>query len=188
MKKNLFLLTILMFCIQLGYAQSRQVGGKVSDASGGGLPGVSVTVKGTSQGTVTDGGGNYVVNVNGIKATLVYSYIGFIGQEIEVGNKTQINVKLVEDATNLSEVVVVGYGTMKKSDLTGAVAQVKATRMENENPRTIQDMLRGNAPGLDISNNASPRGGGSFLVRGRASLTASTAPLIVVDGVFILGL
>ncbi len=187
MKKNLFLLTILMFCIQLGYAQSRQVGGKVSDASGGGLPGVSVTVKGTSQGTVTDGGGNYVVNVNGIKATLVYSYIGFIGQEIEVGNKTQINVKLVEDATNLSEVVVVGYGTMKKSDLTGAVAQVKATRMENENPRTIQDMLRGNAPGLDISNNASPRGGGSFLVRGRASLTASTAPLIVVDGVIYPG-
>lgn len=176
-----------MFCIQLGYAQSRQVGGKVSDASGGGLPGVSVTVKGTSQGTVTDGGGNYVVNVNGTKATLVYSYIGFIGQEMEVGNKTQINVKLVEDATNLSEVVVVGYGTMKKSNLTGAVAQVKATRMENENPRTIQDMLRGNAPGLDISNNASPRGGGSFLVRGRASLTASTAPLIVVDGVIYPG-
>lgn len=187
MKKIYLLLSALFLCMQIVIAQTGQLTGKVSDPSGEGLPGVSVKVKGASQGTVTDVSGNYSLNLTSKNAVLVFSYVGYISKEEVIGTRTQINVSLVEDSQSLNEVVVVGYGTMKKSDLTGAVAQVKATRMENENPRTIQDMLRGNAPGLDISNSASPRGGGSFLIRGRASLTASTAPLIVVDGVIYPG-
>jgi TonB-dependent starch-binding outer membrane protein SusC len=186
LRKLVLGLTVLVGC-QIANAQNRTVSGKVTDSEGISLPGVSVTVKGTSTGSITDANGKYSTSVSGTNNTLVFSYVGYKAQEVSVGNKTTIDVNLVEDAAVLNEVVVVGYGTMKKSDLTGAIAQVKATRMENENPRTIQDMLRGNAPGLDISNNASPRGGGSFLIRGRASLTASTSPLIVVDGVIYPG-
>ncbi len=184
--KMVFGLTVLLSW-QMTTAQSRSVSGKVSDAEGSPLPGVSVTVKSTSTGSITDANGKYSISISGTTNTLVYSYIGYKTQEVSVGNKTTIDANLDEDVSVLNEVVVVGYGTMKKSDLTGAIAQVKATRMENENPRTVQDMLRGNAPGLDISNNASPRGGGSFLIRGRASLTASTSPLVVVDGVIYPG-
>jgi len=187
MKKIYLLLSALFLCMQIVIAQTGQLTGKVSDPSGEGLPGVSVKVKGTSQGTVTDIAGNYSLNLPAKNAVVVFSYVGYISKEEVLGTRTQVNIGLVEDSQSLNEVVVVGYGTIKKSDLTGAVAQVKATRMENENPKTIQDMLRGNAPGLDISNSASPRGGGSFLIRGRASLTASTAPLVVVDGVIYPG-
>ena len=187
MKQKLLFLSVLLLGIQIVFGQSKFVTGKVTDGSGGALPGVSVQVKGTSQGIITDGNGKYSISISNTNSVLIFTYIGFVSQEVNIGNKTEINITLTEDETNLTELVVVGYGTMKKSDLTGAIAQVKATKMENENPKTIQDMLRGNAPGLDISNNSSPRGGGSLLVRGRASLTASTSPLLVVDGVIYPG-
>ena len=187
MKKIYLLLSALFLSLQIVVAQTGQLTGKVSDPLGGGLPGVSVSLKGTTQGTFTDGNGNYSLNVNSKNGVLVFSSIGYLRREEVIGTRTQINISLAEDSQNLDEVVVVGYGTMKKSDLTGAVGQIKAAKMENENPRTVQDMLRGNTPGLDVSNNASPRGGGSFLIRGRASLTAATSPLIVVDGVIYPG-
>jgi outer membrane receptor protein involved in Fe transport len=94
---------------------------------------------------------------------------------------------MAEAITNLNEVVVVGYGTRQKRDVTGAVAQVKATQLENENPPSVQDLLRGNVPGLSVSSSTSAKGGGDLLVRGKSSLSAGTSPLIVLDGVIYQG-
>ena len=162
------------------------VTGKVTDSRNNPLDGISVVVKGGKTAVITDAKGMFTISVpdNG---TLVFSAVGFITSEVAVKNNNVINVFLTEQVSSLSDVVVVGYGTAKKKDLTGAVVQIKATQLENENARSIQDMLRGNAPGLDVGFSASPKGGGSLQVRGRASLTASTSPLIVLDGVIYPG-
>lgn len=139
MKKIYLLLSVMVLSLQIVIAQTGQLTGKVSDPLGGGLPGVSVSLKGTTQGTFTDGNGNYSLNVNSKNGVLVFSSIGYLRREEVIGTRTQINISLAEDNQNLDEVVVVGYGTMKKSDLTGAVGQIKATKLENENPRTVQE-------------------------------------------------
>ncbi|MCP1385060.1 SusC/RagA family TonB-linked outer membrane protein [Runella salmonicolor] len=179
--------TLIVLQSMQTFAQNITVRGKVTGDDGAGMPGVSVLLKGTTIGTNTDEKGTFSISNVSAKGTLVFSSIGFTTKEAPIGNRSTINVSLTEDTKALSEVVVVGYGTVKKSDLTGAVASIKATQLENENPRTVQDMLRGNAAGLDVSLNSSAKGGGDFLVRGRASLNASTAPLIVVDGVIYPG-
>ncbi|WP_298362159.1 TonB-dependent receptor [Runella sp.] len=184
--KLLFGALIVLTSIQT-FAQNITIRGKVTGEDGSGMPGVSVLLKGTTIGSNTDEKGAFSINNVSSNGTLVFSSIGFTTKEVAIGNRSTINVSLIEDTKALSEVVVVGYGTVKKSDLTGAVASIKATQLENENPRTVQDMLRGNAAGLDVSLNSSAKGGGDFLVRGRASLNASTAPLIVVDGVIYPG-
>lgn len=164
------------------------VTGKVTDAKGDPLSGATVQVKGTKKFVVTDANGQFVIKGLDNNATLVFSYTGYSTQEFSLkGHSGPVLVSFKEQQNQLGEVVVVGYGTQKKKDLTGAVAQVKATQFENENPRSVQDMLRGNAPGLDVGFNASSKGGGSLLVRGRASLIASTSPLLVVDGVIYPG-
>ncbi len=189
MKNRLIFILGMLFCLQASFlaAQSRTISGKVTDKDGNGLTGVSVTLKGTSTGDVSDLDGKFQTNISGTSNILVFSFVGYKTQEIQVGNQTTLDVSLVEDSELLEEVVVIGYGTIKRSDVTGAVAQLKATKLENENPKSVQDLLRGNTPGLDVTNNASPRGGGNILIRGRASLTAGTAPLLVVDGVIYPG-
>ena len=164
------------------------VTGRVTDSKNEPLAGATVTVKGSKKFVLTDANG--VFSIKGVDATstLVISYAGYTAKEVSVANASgPIEVQFTEQQNQLGEVVVVGYGTQKKKDLTGAVAQVKATQFENENPRTVQDMLRGNAPGLDVGLNPSAKGGGSLLVRGRGSLIASTSPLLVVDGVIYQG-
>ena len=181
MKKSLSNLKVLLGTLSLVllsihvFSQGITIRGKVSSKTDGiTLPGVSVVLKGTTKGTTTDVNGTYILNNVEANGILVFTSIGYDDQEVAIGNRTTIDIALAETISSLSEVVVVGYGTVKKSDLTGAVASVKATQLENENPRTVQDMLRGNAAGLDVSLNASTKGGGDFLVRGRASLNAST--------------
>ena len=150
--------------------------------------GVSVVLKGTTKGTTTNSDGWFQfadVPENGV---LVFSYTGYASQEISVKGKGTIDITLTEIVSSLNEVVVTGYGTAKKKDLTGAIAQVKATQFENENPRSVQDMLRGNAPGLDVGFDPSTKGqSGSLQIRGRGTLTASSQPLIVLDGVIYPG-
>jgi TonB-linked SusC/RagA family outer membrane protein len=166
------------------------VKGQVSDAATSQpLAGVTVTLKGTSTATSTDGQGKYSINLPSGNGTLVFSNIGYSNREVPVNKKAVINLQLTSTTTNLNEVVVVGYGTQQKKDLTGAVSQVKAAQLENENPGNVQDVLRGNVPGLDISqvNAASAKGGGDLLVRGKSSIKASTSPLLVVDGVIYYG-
>ena len=165
------------------------VTGVVTDTRKAPLPGVSIIVKGTTKGVTTDGDGHYLLTEVPENGTLVFSYTGFASQEINVNGNATINVVLSESASSLNEVVVIGYGTRQKKDLTGAVGQVKATQLENENPGTVQDILRGNIAGMNISqiNAASAKGGGDLLVRGKSSIRAGTSPLIVLDGVIYQG-
>ena len=161
------------------------ISGTVTDAKGNALAGATVTVKGSKTAIVTDQNGRFTFKGVADNAVLQISFSGYITEDVAAKNAKSITLR--EQINQLTDVVVVGYGTAKKKDLTGAVVQVKAAQLENENPRSVQDMLRGNAPGLDVGFNASAKGGGSLQVRGRASLTASTSPLIVVDGVIYPG-
>ena len=149
---------------------------------------MSVVLKGTNKGTTTNSDGMFQfadVPENGV---LVFSYTGYGTQEISVKGKSTIDITLTEIVSSLNEVVVTGYGTAKKRDLTGAIVQVKATQFENENPKSVQDLLRGNAPGLDVGFDPSTKGqSGSLQIRGKGTLTANSQPLIVVDGVIYPG-
>ena len=158
----MLVLTLILSC-QLAFSQTRQISGKVTDTKGEALIGASLAVKGTSTGTITDADGNFNLSI-GNDATLIISYTGYVTKEEAVGARSVLDITLEESILELAETVVVGYGEVKKSDLTGAGASIKASRLENENPRTVQDMLRGNAAGLDVSLNTSAKGGGAFLV------------------------
>jgi TonB-linked SusC/RagA family outer membrane protein len=165
------------------YAQDVTVKGKVNDEQGQGLPGVSVLVKGTSTGTVTDVEGNYTVSAPGT-ATLVFSFIGYITQEIPLGNKTSLDVKMATDTKALDEVVVVGYGTAKKATLTGSVTAVKGAELQKAPSTNLSNTLGGRLPGVSAVQSSGEPGydGSAIRIRGTNSLGNSNA-LIVVDGV-----
>ncbi|MDF9799392.1 TonB-linked SusC/RagA family outer membrane protein [Catalinimonas alkaloidigena] len=160
------------------------ISGKVTAISdNSALPGVNVLVKGTNNGTVTDVEGNYTLNVPNQNDTLIFSSIGYVSEEIPVNGRTSINVAMAEDIQSLNEVVVVGYGTQKKSDLTGAIATVTA---EDFAPGTNSDavqLLNGSAPGVKVSQVSSAPGGGiKIQIRGAGSINSSNEVLFVVDG------
>ncbi len=164
------------------------VKGKVTASDGEeSLPGVNIIVKGSSAGTVTDIDGRYSINVPDENDTLIFSSIGYTSQEIPINGRAVIDLTLAEDIKSLSEVVVIGYGTQQKMDLTGAVSQIKAEQLENENPNAVQDILRGNVSGLNVGFSANAKGGGSLEVRGKTTLNANSDPLIVLDGVIYYG-
>jgi TonB-linked SusC/RagA family outer membrane protein len=165
----------------------RTVSGNVLDSKNSPLQGVSVTVKGSTRGTVTDADGHFVLNNVPDRATLVVSFTGFTPQEVSAGTKTTISVALKEAVNALNDVVVVGYGTRQRKDVTGAVSQVKVTQLENENPPSVQDALRGNVPGVVVTSSPNAKGGGNLQVRGKSSITGVTSPLIVLDGVIYQG-
>jgi len=151
------------------------------------VPGVTVVVKGTTTGTTTDVDGKYSIDIKTNNDILVFSAVGFLTQEKIVGNASMVDITLSTDQKTLDEVVVVGYGTIKKRDLTGAVSQVNATKLENENPQSVQDVLRGNIPGMNVGFSASAKGGGNVAVRGTNSLGAGSSPLVVLDGAIYYG-
>ncbi len=189
--KQLLQKVLLGFAVLLSWqfaqAQNRTVSGKVSDASGGGLPGVSVTVKGTTQGAITDAAGKFSTQAAN-NATLVFSYIGFKAQEIAIGNKSTIDVSLEEDAASLSEVVVVGYGTQKKSQMTGAISSISAKDISELPVTNARQALQGRAAGVEVSQAGSKPGAGPQIrIRGRRSFNASNDPLYVVDGIPLSG-
>ncbi|MBM1106539.1 TonB-dependent receptor [Aurantibacter crassamenti] len=160
----------------------QQVNGTVLDQNGQPLPGANILEKGTTNGTQTDFDGNFSIQIGSQNATLMVSYLGFVTKEIEVSNQSHLDITLEEDANNLDEVVVVGYGTMKKSDLTGSVANVSSETYQDQHMTQITDMLQGTVAGLNMSQSSSASGEGSIEVRGANSLNASTQPMIVVDG------
>ncbi|MHA4739731.1 SusC/RagA family TonB-linked outer membrane protein [Dyadobacter sp. MSC1_007] len=166
----------------------RSVSGKVlSKEDNTPIPGVTVVVKGSTNGTTTDIDGKFQIETKSDSDVLVFSAVGFVTQEKAVGNATNIDIILAADQKTLDEVVVVGYGTIKKRDLTGAVSQVNATKLENENPQSVQDVLRGNIPGMNVGFSASAKGGGNVAVRGTNSLGAGSSPLVVLDGAIYYG-
>ena len=188
-----FFSLLLCFCMYsaVGYAQNNvTISGRVADDKGEPLLGVSVVVKGASSvGTVTDSDGKYSLTVPSTNSVLQFSYIGYAIQDIPVGSKTVIDVILREDTKTLEELVVVGYGTMRKKDLTGAITQIHPDKIAAENPKTVQDVLRGTA-GIAISNDPSAKGGGDIQIRGQRSLYTAGGhnnPLIVLDGMIFAG-
>lgn len=185
-RKSLWLALLFLNCSIL-FAQAQNVTGTVTDAEGAPIPGVNILVKGTNTGTTTDVNGRYAVNVEGENQILVFSFIGYSSQEIPVNNRNVIDLSLQPDTQVLEEVVVVGYGTLQKRDLTGAVSQVKVAQLENENPNAVQDVLRGNIAGLNVGFSTSAKGGGSLQVRGKQSLNANSSPLLVLDGAIYYG-
>ena len=164
--------------------QKTQITGTVTDSYGQPLPGVNVLVKGTSIGTQTDFNGNYSISINNENSQLVFSYIGFLTQEILIGNKNEINVTMAEDIASLSEVLVVGYGKMKKTDITGAVSSVKAKDLAISPVLGVADALKGRVSGVDITSaGGSPGAAPQIRIRGNRSITATNQPLLVLDGI-----
>lgn len=167
---------------------SVKIKGTVRDTTGEPVIGANVKLKGTTQGTITDIDGNFTLDVPSVKETLQISFIGYQNLEVPLNGKSVVSVVLREDTEMLDEVVVVGYGTMKKSDLTGSVARIDAEKIAKTAPTSIGDILRTGAPGLIVGMDNSAAGeGGSLLIRGKRSLNASTSPLIVLDGVIFYG-
>ncbi len=164
------------------------VSGKISSAEDGqGIPGVSVAVKGTSRGTTSDAAGNYKIVADG-KAKISFSAVGFISQEVEVGSKSSIDIKLVNDIQSLGEVVVVGYGTQKKSQLTGAISQISAKQITEMPLTNVGQALQGRVAGVDVAQSGSKPGTvPNILIRGRRSFNAGNNPLYVVDGIPMVG-
>lgn len=158
------------------------VTGKVSDENGEGLPGVNVSIKGTSRGVATNALGIYSISVVDSKAILVFSFVSYQSQEVVVGNRTTINVSLNTDIKSLNEVVVVGYGTTKKSDLTGSVAMVDVKQMLTRPAADVSNMLQGRVAGVVASGSNQPGGSGYVRIRGISSF-GSNEPLVIIDGV-----
>jgi TonB-linked SusC/RagA family outer membrane protein len=159
------------------------VSGKVSDEKGSGLPGVSVVVKGTTQGTTTDGTGSYRITAPNANATLVFSFVGYGRQEIAVGGKTTVNVTLSPDDQTLNEVVVVGYGSQLKKEITGAVQTVSAQEIKDLPVSQIGQKLQGRLAGVQINQTTGKPGQGiNIRIRGQVSVSAGSDPLYVIDG------
>ena len=167
------------------YAQGFVVTGKVT-SSGESVIGATVQVKGKITGTITDIDGNYRLTLENSKETLVFSFIGYQSKEVTVNGKNVINVELEEDVAQLEEVVVVGYGTMRKKDLTGAITRI-STENTTQSVTSVAEMLRGTVAGFSAGFGTSAKGGGSMLIRGEKSINASNSPLIVLDGVIFNG-
>lgn len=162
------------------------VTGKVVDETNSPLPGVSIVLKGTQRGTVTDGNGQFKLDVPDAKATLIFSFVGYQPQEIVVGNQTTINLTLKGDSKVLEEIVVIGYGTLKKSDLTGAVGSVKADQLLERPAPSLTQALSGRMAGVQVNTNSGRPGGRTTIrVRGFSSINSSNNPLYVVDGVML---
>ncbi|TNJ45836.1 TonB-dependent receptor [Tamlana fucoidanivorans] len=182
--KNVFFL-LLVFCAVLSTsAQQTTVSGMVTSTTDGmSLPGVNVIIKGTQSGTSTDFDGNFSIDTE-IGSVLVFTYIGYMAQEVTVGNSNTINVVLTEDVSALDEVVVVGYGAAKRSDLTGSVSSVKAEQLSAFPVLDAQQALQGRAAGVSVQSNNGGEPGApiNVTIRGNTSIGASSAPLVVVDG------
>lgn len=173
-----------MICL-LAFSQGKQIQGVVKDATGEPIIGANVLVKGTTNGMITDIDGNFSLSNVNSQDVIVFSYIGYITQEVTVGDQTTFNIILKEDTETLDEVVVVGYGTMKKSDLTGSISSVSSERIASIGTTSVMGALQGASPGVDITTN-STRPGSSFSIqiRGQNSLNGGN-PLYVVDGIVV---
>ncbi|OIN58169.1 SusC/RagA family TonB-linked outer membrane protein [Arsenicibacter rosenii] len=178
---------LLLTSLQIGLAQSRSVSGRVmAEDAGIPLPGVNVVIKGTQQGTTTNADGRFTVSIPNGAVTLTFSYIGYITQEVAAGNQSSVEVRLQADDRSLSEVVVVGYGTQRKIETTGAIASVKATDLVQTPVANVAQGLQSRVAGVQVSQNTGAPGGNiSVRIRGTNSINGNSEPLYVVDGIQI---
>ena len=193
MKRNLYrcrsllLIALLLSISWISNAQNPiNVKGKVADIKGEAIPGASVVLKGTTRGVVTDVNGNFVFSVPDAKSILVFSYLGYEPMEISVGTKTTIDVMLNSKANELDNLVVIGYGTQRKSDLTGSVSSIKQDQLLERPSPSLNQALTGRMAGVQVNNNSGRPGGRTTVrVRGFSSINSSNNPLYVVDGVML---
>jgi TonB-linked SusC/RagA family outer membrane protein len=185
MKKLLQSLFVLMLVASAAFAQDRTITGTVTaKEDGSALPGVSIQVKGTKVGTQTGADGKFSIKVAQGQTALTFSFIGFVPKTVTLGNGSNINVSLESDSKVLSEVVVVGYGTQTKREITGSQSTVKAADIANAPILSPEQALQGRAPGVQVTQaSGTPGGGISVRVRGPSSIGASNQPLYIVDGV-----
>ncbi len=188
MKTTLILrvFSISVFCLLLSqsiFAQVKRISGRVTDAAGAGLQGVSIRAKNANSGGTTDANGNYSVNIPVNAGQLIFSSINFATQEISIGNKSGIDVRMVPTSGQLTDVVVVGYGTQRKREVTSAVTSVSAEEFNKGNVTNVAQLLQGKVAGLSISRpGGDPNGGFAIRLRGLSTLGANTQPLVVIDG------
>ena len=175
--------TVLFAVLAIGAYAQNKITGTVVDAQGEPVIGASVIIKGTSNGTVTDFDGKFAINNVPAKGDLVISYVGYRTQTIAMAGKSQISVTLEEDKQLLDEVVVVGYGVQRKSDVTGALTRVGEKELNAKPVSNAFEALQGKAAGVDITSSERPGTVGSIMIRGTRSISASSSPLYVVDGV-----
>lgn len=182
--KLAFMALLILLRIASQAQAQNTVKGKVTDGlTGEVLPGVSIVIKGTKQGTTTNPAGEYSINVADDKATLVFSYVGYDLKEAPVGNQTVLNITLSVDSKALDEVVVVGYGTQKRTDITGAVVKYKNESLDEAPVSRVDQALQGKIAGVQIQNTASDAGADPKIrIRGVSSVNAGANPLVVVDG------
>lgn len=187
MKKQLLMTFLIIFCFCVNiFAQERKIAGKVTSAEdGSGLPGVSVQVKGSTKGATTDATGNYSLNVSSSDAKVTFSFVGMTSQDVEIGNKTTINVSLGADTKQLTEVIVTAIGIQRdKKALAYAVSQVKGDALAQRSEPDVLRSLNGKVPGVNIiAGGGAPGQGTKITIRGNNSFTGNNQPLFVVDGV-----
>jgi TonB-dependent SusC/RagA subfamily outer membrane receptor len=176
---------ILFSCI-VTHAQRRQVSGTVKNETGGVMPGVTILLKGTTMGVTTDTDGKFAIQAMP-EDVLKISFIGYLSEQITVGNKTQFNITIQPDIATLSEVVVIGYGEAKRKDVTGSISSVSGVELRKTNPVTIDQALQGKVAGMVVQQvSGQPGGGVSVQIRGISSFGGG-GPLYVIDGVIIGG-
>ena len=181
MKKSLLALLILVSSVA-SFAQGLQVKGVVTSADDGQpIPGVSVVVKGTTTGVVTNADGNYTISATGA-STLIFSFVGMKTQEVPVNNQSVINLTLAADVTAIDEVVVVGYGTQKVTKVSGAISSLRSADIAKQNPIRTEDILQGRASGVTVVENGSPGAKPTVLIRGIPSFS-ETDPVVIIDGI-----
>ncbi|NJB72810.1 TonB-linked SusC/RagA family outer membrane protein [Saonia flava] len=184
--KHCYLLLLFCFVGQSIWAQN-QVSGVVNDSNGTPLPGVNIVEKGTSNGVVSDFDGNYNISAPS-NATLVFSYLGFQTSEIAVNGRSTLNVSLTEDTQQLDEVVVIGYGSQLKEDISGAVASVNTEALETIPQVSVDQMIQGRAAGVSVTTNSGRPGSSvSVRIRGVNTISGSSEPLYIIDGVPVSG-
>lgn len=181
-KRSLWLLCLLVGYSSFLYAQDRTITGTVNDEENTPIPGVNVVVKGTSTGTVTNIEGEYRLNVTEDAQALIFSFVGFASQEVEIANQSLINVQLQSDAQQLSEIVVTGYTTQDKKDVTGAVSVVEIEEVQSFPVAGADEMLQGRVAGVNVISNNAPGGNTAVRVRGFSTIR-NNDPLYVIDGV-----
>jgi TonB-dependent starch-binding outer membrane protein SusC len=185
---SLLMLLLLGFAVGMANAQERIIKGKVTSESEGPLPGVNILIQGTLKGTITDADGNYSISVPGPQSVLVFSFVSYTSQTITVGDQVTLDVVLAPASTSLGEVVVVGYGTQRKKDITGAVTNLKSEDFNKGFVDNPAQLIAGKAPGVSITNSSGDPGANSTIrIRGNSSVRAGNDPLIVVDGVPLSG-
>jgi hypothetical protein len=185
MRQKILLGCILLFgWLDPLWAQTRQISGKVTDEQSKDLPGVSIIVKGKQQGTVTDASGQYKLALPEAEAvTLTFSFVGYQSQEIDVAGRSSLDVSLKPNDNSLAEVVVVGYGTQKKKDLTGAISTISSKDVAGRQTLQVSDALQGSVAGVSVTRSSgAPGSGSSILIRGITTI-GTNSPLVIVDGV-----